>query len=46
MITLHTLLMILAVICLFLAAIGVSLPRGGNMLATGLLLWALAVTLV
>jgi uncharacterized membrane protein YccC len=44
MITAHVLLMILAIICLFLAAIGVQSPRG-NLLAAGLCLWAVAVTI-
>jgi hypothetical protein len=44
MITLRVLLMILAIICLFLAALGVPTPRG-NLMAAGLTLWAIAVTL-
>jgi hypothetical protein len=44
MIPLRAVLMILAIICLFLAALGVSAPRG-NLMAAGLTLWALAVTL-
>lgn len=44
MITLRSLLMILAIICLFLAALGVAAPRG-NLMAAGLCLWALAATL-
>jgi hypothetical protein len=44
MITLRLLLMILAIVCLFLAAIGVNAPRG-NLMAAGLTFWALAVTL-
>lgn len=40
-ITLHMVLMVLAVVCLFLAAINVVTPRG-NLLAGGLCLWALA----
>ena len=40
----RSLLMILAIICLFLAALGVQTPRG-NLMAAGLTLWALAVTL-
>jgi hypothetical protein len=43
MITVRLLLMILAVICLALAAIGVVPPRGGNLMALGLTLWALAI---
>lgn len=35
-------LMIMAVLCLFLATIGVQAPRG-NLMAAGLTLWALAV---
>jgi hypothetical protein len=41
---LHLILMILAVICLLLAALGVSTPRG-NLMAAGLFFWALAVTI-
>lgn len=44
MISLRQILMILAIICLFLAAVGVSTPKG-NLMAAGLTLWALAVTL-
>jgi hypothetical protein len=44
MMSVHSLLMILAVICLFLAAIGVQTPRG-NLMAAGLTLWAIAVTI-
>jgi hypothetical protein len=44
MIPLRSVLMILAIICLFLAALGVSAPRG-NLMAAGLTLWALAATL-
>lgn len=40
-ITLHMVLMVLAIVCLFLAAINVVTPRG-NLLAGGLCLWALA----
>lgn len=40
-INLHTILMLLAVICLFLAAFKVEAPRG-DLLAGGLCLWALA----
>lgn len=42
MITLRLVLMILALVCLILAAIGVSAPRV-NLLALGLSLWLLAV---
>jgi hypothetical protein len=41
MVTIKLLLMILAIICLFLAAIGVQAPRC-NLMAAGLTLWALA----
>jgi hypothetical protein len=44
MIQLRSVLMILAIICFFLAALGVSAPRG-NLMAAGLTLWALAATL-
>ena len=44
MITVRSMLMILAIICLFLAALGVQMPRG-NLMAAGLTLWAIAVTL-
>lgn len=44
MMSIRSLLMILAIICLFLAALGVSAPRG-NLMAAGLTLWAVAVTL-
>ena len=37
-------LMILAVICLLLSALGVSTPRG-NLLAAGLFFWSLAVAI-
>jgi hypothetical protein len=43
-ITARVLLMVLAIICLFLATIGVQTPRG-NLLAAGLCLWAIAVAL-
>lgn len=42
---LRPLLMVLAVVCFFLAAIGVCLPRGGNLIAVGLMFWALAITI-
>jgi hypothetical protein len=41
MITVKLLLMILAILCLAMAAIGVQAPRG-NLTAAGLCLWALA----
>jgi hypothetical protein len=41
MITIRLLLMILAIICLLLAAIGVATPRL-NLMAAGLCLWAIA----
>lgn len=41
MISVRLILMILAVVCLFMAAVGVQTPRG-NLLAGGLCLWALA----
>jgi hypothetical protein len=41
MVTVKLLLMILAIVCLLLAAINVSSPRF-NLLAAGLFLWALA----
>jgi hypothetical protein len=44
MITLRSLLMLLAIVCLFLAALNVQPPRG-NLMAAGLTLWAIAVTL-
>ena len=37
-------LMILAIVCFFLAALGVSTPRG-NLVAAGLALWATAALL-
>lgn len=42
--TLNLILMILAVICLLFSALGVSTQRG-NLMAAGLTLWALAVTI-
>jgi len=42
-VTLHVLLMVLAIICFLLAALGVSTPRG-NLLAAGLFFWAVAAT--
>lgn len=45
MITAHLLLMILAIVCLFLAAINAPVPPRLNLLALGLLFWALAITL-
>jgi len=44
MAALNLILMILAIVCFLLAAIGVSTPRG-NLVAAGLCLWALAVTI-
>jgi hypothetical protein len=44
MVTIHVILMILAIVCFLLAAIGVSTPRG-NLVAAGLCLWALAVAI-
>ena len=41
---LNLILMVLAVICLLLSALGVSTPRG-NLLAAGLFFWALAVAI-
>lgn len=43
MIGLKLVLMILGLVCLFLAAAGVSGPRGVNLEALGLALWLLAV---
>lgn len=43
-VTLHLILMILALICFLLAALNVSTPRG-NLTAAGLFLWALASTI-
>jgi hypothetical protein len=42
---LRLVLMILAIVCFVLAAIGVSTPRG-NLTAAGLACWALATLLV
>lgn len=42
-ITLQFVLMILAIVCLLLAALGVSAPPR-NLMAAGLCLWALAAT--
>ena len=39
------LLMIVAILCFLLAAIGVVTPRGSNLTAAGLALWALAATI-
>jgi len=41
MITVKLLLMVLAIVCFFLAALNVQTPRG-NLMAGGLFLWALA----
>ena len=38
-------LMMLAILCFLLAAIGVVTPRGSNLTAAGLALWALAATI-
>lgn len=43
-VNLRLVLMVLAIVCLFLAAAGVNTPRG-NLMAAGLTLWALAVLL-
>jgi hypothetical protein len=40
--TLHLLLMVLAIVCFFLAAINVPQPPRVNMIGAGLCLWALA----
>lgn len=42
MMSLRLLLMILAIVCFLFAAVGVTPPRGGNLIAAGLALWALA----
>lgn len=42
-VTLHLVLMLLALICFLLSALGISTPRG-NLVAAGLFLWALAAT--
>jgi hypothetical protein len=44
-VTLHVVLMVLAIICFLLSAFNVSTPRG-NLLAAGLFFWALAVLVV
>ena len=41
----HLVLMILAIVCFALAALGVAVPRG-NLTAAGLLFWALATMVV
>jgi len=41
MVTIKVLLMILAIVCLFMAAVDVKLPRG-NLFAAGMCLWAVA----
>lgn len=41
MITARMILMILAIVCLLLSALGVSAPRG-NLMAAGLMFWAVA----
>lgn len=42
-VTLNVILMVLAIVCFLLAALGISTPRG-NLLAAGLFFWAVAVT--
>ena len=42
-VTLNVILMVLAIVCFLLSALGVSAPRG-NLLAAGLLFWAIAAT--
>lgn len=42
-VTLHLILMVLALVCFLLAALNVSTPRG-NLQAAGLFFWALATT--
>ena len=41
MIAVHVVLLLLALICFFLAALGVAAPRG-NLMAAGLALWVAA----
>lgn len=43
-VTLNVILMVLAIICFLLAALGISTPRG-NLMAAGLFFWALAVAI-
>jgi hypothetical protein len=45
MITVHLLLIILALVCFLIAAAGVIWPRGVNFVAMGLFLWALSTLL-
>jgi hypothetical protein len=45
MISLRVVLMILAIVCFVLAALGISTPRG-NLMAAGLALWALATLII
>jgi hypothetical protein len=40
---LRLILMILAIVCFFLAAVGTTVPCNGSLLGAGLGLWALAV---
>ena len=42
-VTLQFVLLILAVVCFLLAALGVSTPRG-NLMAAGLFFWSIAAT--
>ena len=42
-VTLNVILMVLAIVCFLLAALGISTPRG-NLLAAGLFFWAVAAT--
>lgn len=42
MVTVHVILMILALVCFLAAAVGVITPRGTNLTAAGLFLWLLA----
>lgn len=44
MITAYMILMILAIVCLLLSALGVSAPRG-NLMAAGLMFWAIATAI-
>jgi len=46
MATLHLILVILALVCLFSAAIRVFSPRGTNLTAAGLFLWLLSTLVV
>lgn len=42
MMTVHSILVILALMCFLLGAIGVITPRGSNLTAAGLFLWLLS----